>query len=206
MNNRFQLIKIIALFVVVYVAAYALWSVLNPYYQFVLAVAAQAILNWQIDFQFDSMMINEAGQTVLQLSSTVVHQVEGIGPFKPWLERTVESLDAVTFNAPLVLAMTITPIIYFQRWLHMRVLLEILLVIFLLHWTAFYLYALDRLLVNDFLQPLLQFYTLPPQKIVLPLEEFFLKYVMRFEPFLIGTYLWFRLNGEDGGLGISEKN
>lgn len=202
MAERFLIAKLMGLFVVVYIVAYLLWMQVDSYYQFALAYTAQSVMNYQVDFQMDAVRLTDEGQAFFKMSSTVIHQVEGVGPFKPWLKRTVESMDAITFNVPLLLSMVLTPPLFFRKGLQTRIALEVLLIVVALHWVTFYFYVLERFHMTEFLKPLVEIYVIPPEEWVRYIRVFFSKYVMRFEPFLVGVYVWGRLSGE-GKISIS---
>jgi len=197
MRQRNRVICGISVFFITYSVVLILWIQVKPYYGNTLTHVGSRLAAWSAGFRVETVHHGKEVATIT-FAYTVLTK-HGMGDI---LLDVKIAVSQYSFNVPLTFAL-VAGLFPFFRW-RVRSLIEACFILLFIHLLCIYFFCSLQL-----------FYHLAQAGIKTPSKplQFFLQFmwafadnmVIRFEPFLVAVYLWFRNNKRTQMLSLGKR-
>ena len=134
----------------------------------------------------------EDGRSLISILSTQTYLDPKGGFLTPSYSLVSNPIKGISMNVPLNITMIITFYVSYSDKINANIsnLLKLILFIFLLHISIGYFYALSIVSIRPEQVIMQRLHYFPDTEILSKIKVFFEIYIMKFEPFLVGFYLW----------------
>jgi len=193
-----QYLRLFITFVTVYMCTIIVWKQFDNYYQRGVVNTVCHILGWQYDFEIINVNLNSNEKAFdVQMISKFALEKRNKEKTRINIRNYVWQPIAVSFNMPISLSIMLCIMIFYKQF-NYKLFFKLSLLIVSLHFLFFYFHMLQifyKMTFNNVaLYPILksEFFFLDKNTAAY-IRLFMEKYVMRFEPFLIGVLVWWQI-------------
>lgn len=182
-----RVVKYLSLFLISFAISLTLWFLIKDIYYISLAKISSELLAFKYDLTLLDFELKSQDIVLAEFVSDRVYPFSNLPRFQTIVE--IDNIEYIVFNLPLTIAIILTLTLKNFKF---KTLFEALLLLMALHIGSLYISILHILSEAPHFIGAFQDYYLLSKELLKKIEIFFINYLIKAEPFLIGLYIIFR--------------